>query len=149
MTNKAILKVNDKEYQLPVIEGSENEIGIDIQKLRAQSGCITLDPGFGNTGSCESAITFIDGEKGILRYRGIAIEELAEKSNFIEVASLLIWGNLPTKEESDRFSKLLTDHALLHENLKYYFALIRFINALTPYFRFFIYKIIVVLSSII
>jgi len=122
VTNEAVLKVNGKEYRLPVVVGSENEIGVDIQKLRAQSGCITLDPGYGNTGSCESAITFIDGEKGILRYRGIAIEELAAKSNFIEVAYLLIWGNLPTKEQSERFSVLLTDHALLHENLKYHFG---------------------------
>lgn len=149
MSNEAILKVNGKDYPLPLVVGSENEIGIDIQKLRAQSGCITLDPGYGNTGSCESGITFIDGEKGILRYRGIPIEILAEKSNFIEVAYLLIWGELPNKDQADRFSTLLTEHALLHENLKYHFEgfpshahpmaiLSAMLNALTCYHQEFI-----------
>ncbi len=121
MSEEALLKINGHEYTLPVTVGSEDEIGIDIQKLRAQSKCITLDPGYGNTGSCESAITFIDGEKGILRYRGIPIEELALKSNFIEVAYLLIWGELPNKAERESFSNQLTEHALLHENLKHHF----------------------------
>jgi len=118
---EAVLKIDGKEYKLPMVVGSENERGIDISKLRSESGCITLDPGFGNTGACQSGITYIDGEKGILRYRGIPIEELAQKSSFIEVAFLVMWGDLPTKQEKELFSDLLTDHALLHENLKHHF----------------------------
>lgn len=122
MTEKtATLRVGDKEYSLPIVDGTENEVGIDVTALRQQSGCITLDPAFGNTGSCESAITFIDGEKGILRYRGIPIQQLAEKSRFIEVAYLLIWGELPTQAQMARFSERLTDEALLHESLKHHF----------------------------
>ena len=112
---------NNKEAELPVIVGTENERGIDISRLRSETGYITLDPGYANTGSCESAITYVDGEKGILRYRGIPIGELAEKSNFIEVADLLIRGELPTRERRQRFTALLTDNALLHENLKHHF----------------------------
>src|SRR6202035_86366 len=95
MARTATLTVNDKKVELPIVEGTENEIG----KLRSETGAITLDPGFGNTGACESAITFIDGDAGILRYRGIPIEQLAEKSSFIEVAWLLIFGRLPKKDE--------------------------------------------------
>ena len=119
--DKAIISINDKSYDCPVVTGSENEKGIDISKFRAQSGCITLDPGYGNTGSCQSAITFINGEKGILRYRGYPIEELAQNSDFIEVALLLIWGELPTAEQRQRFTALLTNNALLHENMKHNF----------------------------
>src|SRR5947209_1418306 len=104
METIAELKINGTSYKLPVIEGSEQERAIDISSLRNQTGCITLDDGYGNTGSCKSAITFIDGEKGILRYRGIPIEELAEKSTFMEVAHLLIWGHLPNSVELRKFS---------------------------------------------
>jgi citrate synthase len=121
MENTAELKINGTSYKLPIIEGSEQERGIDISSLRSQTGCITLDDGYGNTGSCRSAITFIDGEKGILRYRGIPIEELAEKSTFIEVAHLLIWGHLPNSVELRKFSDLLTEHELLHESMKHNF----------------------------
>ncbi|HXT12462.1 MAG TPA: citrate synthase [Candidatus Angelobacter sp.] len=121
MDKTAELKLNGKSYQLPIVEGSEQERGIDISSLRHQTGCITLDDGYGNTGSCRSAITFIDGEKGVLRYRGIPIEELAEKSSFIEVAHLLIWGHLPNAAELKRFSHLLTEHELLPESMKHNF----------------------------
>jgi len=121
VTQEAELQIDGKSYKLPIVVGTENEKAFDIRKLRAETGCITLDPGYGNTGSCESAITFIDGEKGILRYRGIPIEELAEKSTFTEVAQLLIWGELPTKTQMERFSVQLGNHALIHENLKYHF----------------------------
>lgn len=121
MENTAELKLNGKNYTFPIIEGSEHERGIDISSLRGQTGCITLDDGYGNTGSCRSAITFIDGEQGILRYRGIPIEELAEKSTFIEVAHLLIWGHLPNSVELRKFSDLLTEHELLHESMKHNF----------------------------
>src|ERR1035437_7226992 len=98
MNQVAEIKVGKKTISLPIVIGSEGEPAIDIAKLRSQTGYITLDDGYGNTGSCESAITFIDGEKGILRYRGIPIEELAEKSTFIETAYLLIYGYLPTNQ---------------------------------------------------
>jgi len=108
MSDRARLQLGDKTYDLPIVVGSENEHAIDISKLRAQSGYITLDEGYSNTGACKSAITYIDGEKGILRYRGISIETLAEHSSFIEVAYLLIWGSLPTKNQLDTFSELMT-----------------------------------------
>jgi len=122
MKKTVILKTDKKEYKLPVVIGTEKEKGIDISKLRAESGYITLDPGYNNTGSCESSITYTNGEKGILRYRGIPIEELAQKSDFIEVADLLIWGTLPDKVMRKRFTDLLTNNALLHEGLKHHFA---------------------------
>ncbi|MCZ8237924.1 MAG: citrate synthase [Leptospiraceae bacterium] len=118
MSNTAILKVDGKEYELPIIEGSEKERAIDITKLRAQSGLITLDSGYLNTGACTSAVTFLDGELGILRYRGIPIEELAEKSTFTEVAYLLIYGKLPNKKELENWNDSLTKHTLIHEDLK-------------------------------
>jgi citrate synthase len=121
MARTATLTYGDKKIELPVIEGSEGELGIDISQLRDKTGLITLDPGFGNTGSCTSAITFIDGEKGILRYRGIPIEQLAEKSGFIETAWLLIFGRLPKKNEMNRFSDRLTDNAHLHESFRHHF----------------------------
>jgi len=117
----AKLLFNGKEYSLPVIEGTECEHGLDISQLRAQSGAITLDSGYGNTGSCKSAITFIDGEKGILHYRGYPIEELARKSNFVEVSFLLIYGHLPSKQELDNFRNQLTYHSLIHEDMKKFF----------------------------
>ncbi len=116
---KLILK--GKEYSLPVVEGTEHEVAVDISKLRAQSGAITLDSGYGNTGSCLSGITFIDGEKGILHYRGIPIEELATKSNFVEVSYLLIYGHLPSKKELKEFHNQLTYHSLIHEDMKKFF----------------------------
>ncbi|CAN5307421.1 citrate synthase [soil metagenome] len=114
----AELKVNGQSYELPLTEGTENEIGMDISSLRGKSGVITLDPGFKNTGSTKSAITFLDGEKGILRYRGYTIEELAEKSSFLEVSYLLIYGELPTTTEFDKFRQEITLHTLVHEDIK-------------------------------
>jgi citrate synthase len=120
--SNATLQFGDKKIELPVVTGSENEQGIDIGKLRAETGLITLDPGFVNTGSCESGITFIDGEKGILRYRGYPIEQLAEKSNFLEVAHLLINGNLPSTAELEEFRHLTTVHTMLHEDFKRFYG---------------------------
>jgi citrate synthase len=117
----AKLILNGKEYSLPVVEGTECEVAVDISQLRAQSGAITLDSGYGNTGSCKSAITFIDGEKGILHYRGYPIEDLAKNSNFVEVCYLLIYGNLPSNTELDNFRKQLTYHSLIHEDMKKFF----------------------------
>jgi len=110
-----------QELELQVTQGSEGERGIDISSLRAKTGLVTLDPAFINTAAVESAITFLDGEKGILRYRGIPIEELGEKSTFIETAYLLIYGNLPTKDESQKFEHLLTRHSMIHEDMKRFF----------------------------
>ncbi|MGE5431930.1 MAG: citrate synthase [Syntrophomonadaceae bacterium] len=119
--DNATLVLNGKEFQLPVTVGTEGEVGIDITTLRSKSGAITLDSGYGNTGSCESSITFIDGEKGILQYRGYPIEELAAKSNFLEVSYLLIFGHLPTREELDKFNYDLTHHSLLREDMKKFY----------------------------
>src|SRR5579859_3117230 len=121
MAESVRLIAGKQELELQVTQGSEGERGIDISTIRAKTGLVTLDPAFMNTASVESAITFIDGEKGILRYRGIPIEELAEKSTFIEVAHLLIWGHLPTSAELRKFSDLLTENELLHENMKHNF----------------------------
>ena len=121
MSNNAELNCDGKKALLPVIKGTAGERAIDISKLRDQTGLITLDSGYGNTGSCQSAITFIDGEKGILRYRGIPIEELAEQSSFVETAFLIIYGKLPTHAELARFSDLIAKHELIHENMKFHF----------------------------
>src|SRR5215468_6888703 len=121
MSENAELKLNGKTYSLPTVVGTEKERAVDISALRSQTGYITLDDGYGNTGSCQSKITFIDGEAGILRYRGIPIEELAEKSTFIEVAHLIIMGKLPTSSELRTFSELLTKNELLHEAMKHHF----------------------------
>ncbi len=121
MEEYAILTYGEKSYKLPVIIGTEGETAIDITRLRAESGLITMDPGFANTGSCTSAITFMDGEKGILRYRGIPVEQLAEKSSFKETAYLLINGKLPTQKELTRFSVMLNDHSLVHEDMKTFY----------------------------
>ena len=118
MVKKAELHIDGEVIELPVITGTENETAIDISKLRAETGVITLDNGFKNTGSTQSAITFLNGEKGILRYRGYAIEELAEKSSFLEVAFLLIYGELPTKEELSGFEKEISEHTLVHEDVR-------------------------------
>jgi citrate synthase len=118
MSNNAHIKYKDKSYELPIIEGTENEEAIDISNLRSSSGLITLDPGYKNTGATKSAITFLDGEKGILRYRGYPIEQLAENSSFIEVAYLLIYGELPKKEDLEKFSNSIKKHTLVHEDIK-------------------------------
>src|SRR5499426_3483265 len=117
----AELKLNGKTFTFPIVEGTEQERGINIAKLRDSTGCITLDESYGNTGSCRSAITFIDGEKGILRYRGYPIEELAEHSNFIEVSWLLLNGELPSRAQLAEFSHEITRHTLLHENFRRFF----------------------------
>ena len=119
MTDFAELKLDGKIYKLPVITGSENEKAIDVSSLRSASGAITLDVGFKNTGSTLSNITFLDGERGILRYRGYAIEELAEKSTFLEVAYLLIHGELPKQKEYTSFKKSIKYHTLIHEDYKH------------------------------
>ncbi len=122
MGETAELRVGDKTYELPIIEGTEGERAIDISNLRSESGLITLDPGYGNTGSCESQVAFIDGERGILRYRGYSIEELAEQSTFLEVAYLLMVGRLPTREEMDSFTTSIRYHTMLHEDFKHLFS---------------------------
>jgi len=121
VSDKAQIKVGDQTFECGVITGSENERGLDIAQLRAKTGLVTLDPAFMNTASTKSAITFIDGDAGILRYRGYPIEQLAEQSTFVEVAYLLIYGHLPNKAELDKFSTLLTRHSLLHEDMKRFF----------------------------
>ena len=118
----AKLILDGQEYDLPIITGSEGEVALDISKLRAATGgVITLDVGYGNTGSCQSAITFIDGEEGVLRYRGYNIEDLAENASFVEVSYLLVYGHLPTQAELERFKHRLTYHSLLHEDMKKFF----------------------------
>lgn len=121
MSEIAQLKIGDKTYDLPVIEGSEGEKAIDISKLRDQTGYVTLDIGYKNTGATQSSITFLDGELGILKYRGYPIEQLAEKSSFIEVAYLLIYGELPTEEQLKAFNFDLSHHTLVHEDMKKFF----------------------------
>jgi citrate synthase len=121
MTDTIKLVYGKKEYELPVVEGSEGEKAIDISQLRATTGFITLDPGYANTGSCASDITYMDGEKGILRYRGIPVEELAAKATFKETAYLLINGKLPNRDELTRFSVLLNDHSLVHEDMRAFY----------------------------
>ncbi len=120
-SESARLQIGERSYELPILIGSEGERGIDITNLRTESSHIALDPGYGNTGSCLSTITFIDGERGILRYRGIPIEELAEHSNFVEVAYLLIFGRLPSKRESAEMTDEIASCELLHEDMKFHF----------------------------
>ena len=118
MSDKAILEFGGEKYEFPVVEGSENELGIDIKTLRGSSGLITLDPGFKNTGSCESGITFLDGEKGILRYRGYSIEDLAVHADFLEVAYLLIFGVMPNRQELDKFHDDIRNESHVDEEMK-------------------------------
>jgi citrate synthase len=119
MSEKATLEVNGEKYEFPIIRGTENEVAIDIKTLRSSTGgIITIDPGYKNTGSCESAITFLDGEKGILRYRGYSIEELAEKADFLEVAFLLIFGELPNKEQLEKFHTDIKSHSVVDDDVK-------------------------------
>jgi citrate synthase len=122
MSEKATLNVGGKSFEFDVITGSENETCIDIQKLRTESGIITMDPGFGNTGSCYSSITYVDGAKGILKYRGYPIEEIAKKSTFTETCYLVLYGELPTPQQLRGFSSRLKEHAPLHTNLEKHFS---------------------------
>jgi citrate synthase len=117
----AKLILDGAEHELPVVTGTEGEIGIDTSGLRSAAGAVTLDPGYANTGSCTSAIAFIDGERGILRYRGYPIEEIAEGASFVEVSYLLVYGSLPTRSELERFREKLTYHSLIHEDMKKFF----------------------------
>ena len=118
MSKTAILEFNGNKYEFPVIVGSENETSIDIENLRALTGAITLDPGYKNSGSCRSEITFLDGEEGILRYRGYAIEDLAEKAQFLEVSYLVIFGDLPTKSQLSQFENDIRKYTLVNEEMK-------------------------------
>ena len=121
MSHTCRIELDGQSHDFPVVEGTENELAIDISALRDRTGYITLDDGYGNTGSCKSSITYIDGDQGILRYRGIPIEQLAESSSFVETAWLVIWGRLPTPEEHDRFSTRLTRNQMIHESLRNHF----------------------------
>ncbi|MGQ2982329.1 citrate synthase [Flavobacterium sp.] len=118
MSNIAILEIDGKKYEFPIIVGTENEVAIDIDKLRSETGAITMDPGYKNSGSCKSEITFLDGEEGILRYRGYSIEDLAEKSNFLEVSYLLIFGELPTAAQLEKFETDIRKYTLVNEEMK-------------------------------
>ncbi len=118
MSKIAILELDGKKYEFPVIVGTENEVAIDIDKLRSASGAITIDPGYKNSGSCKSEITFLDGEEGILRYRGYAIEDLADKANFLEVSYLLIFGELPTTAQLEKFENDIRKYTLVNEEMK-------------------------------
>jgi citrate synthase len=117
----ARLRIDDDELELALVRGTEGDDALDIGKLRSRTGLITLDPGYGNTGACTSAITFLDGENGVLRYRGYPIEQLAEHSTFLEVAYLLIWGELPSREQLDRFVADVTHHTLIREEMRHFF----------------------------
>jgi citrate synthase len=118
MSNTAILELDGKKYEFPVIVGTENEVAIDIDKLRSASGAITIDPGYKNSGSCRSEITFLDGEEGILRYRGYSIEDLADKASFLEVSYLLIFGELPTTAQLEKFENDIRKYTLVNEEMK-------------------------------
>lgn len=117
----AMLTIDGQTYELPIVRGTEGEIGVDVSCLRTRAGVITLDQGYANTGSCYSGITFVDGERGILRYRGYPIEQLARQSSFVETVMLLVFGELPTREERAAFRTMLGDTALLHEDLMHHF----------------------------
>ncbi|BBA33003.1 citrate synthase [Methylocaldum marinum] len=122
MAESAKLELEGKQFEIPVVTGTENEKGLDITRLQASTGYITVDPGYANTGSCTSAITYIDGDKGILRYRGIDIAELCEKSTFMEVCYLLIYGELPNAEQYAKFKDKVLFHSLIHEDMKSFFT---------------------------
>ena len=115
----ARLTLDDQELELPIVEGTEQECGLDISKLRAATGVITLDEGYVNTGSTKSAVTFLNGEEGILRYRGYPIEDLAQQCDFVEVGYLLIYGELPTTEQLEEFRSKLRRHTMLHEDMRF------------------------------
>ncbi|WP_317206286.1 citrate/2-methylcitrate synthase, partial [Tenacibaculum piscium] len=119
MADIAKLQIGDNTYEFPLVKGTENETAIDIKTLRAASeGIITIDPGYKNTGSCKSAITFLNGEEGVLRYRGYSIEELAEKADFLEVAFLLIFGELPTAVELEKFKQDICSQSIVDEDIR-------------------------------
>lgn len=118
MSKTATLEFDGKKYEFPIVVGSENEVGIDISKLRDLSGAITLDPGYKNSGACKSEVTFLDGEEGILRYRGYSIEELADKAHFLEVSYLVIFGELPTAEELEQYETNIRKYTLVNEEMK-------------------------------
>ena len=118
MSKTAILELDGNKYEFPVIVGTENEVAIDVEKLRGATGAITIDPGYKNTGSCKSEITFLDGEEGILRYRGYAIEDLADKANFLEVSYLLVFGELPTTAQLEKFENDIRKYTLVNEEMK-------------------------------
>jgi citrate synthase len=117
----AALKVGERELDLPIVRGTEGDDAVDIGRMRSDTGLITYDPGYGNTGACSSAVTFLDGEAGILRYRGYPIEQLAERSTFLEVAYLLIWGELPSREQLTHFTNEVTHHTLIREEMRHFF----------------------------
>lgn len=121
MGDNARLTIGDKNYEFPIITGTENEKALDIAKLRSQSEFITLDPGYGNTGACTSSITYLDGDKGILRYRGYPIEQVAEQSSFVEISYLLIFGKLPNQHELTKFSDAFSEYSMIHEDMKNFF----------------------------
>lgn len=121
MSNEAVLTYGGNSYRLPVMRGPRDELAVDISALRSSSGLITMDPGLGNSGICRSAVTFIDGEKGVLQYRGYPIEVLAERSTFVETAYLLIHGELPTRQELSSFSRRLNESSLIHEDMRHFF----------------------------
>ena len=118
----ATLTIDGRTWELPIVEGSEGERAIDVSTLRSDTGLITLDPGYANTGSTLSEITFIDGEQGILRYRGYPIEELAEQSSFLETTYLLLYGDLPTADQLAGFEERITNHTLLHEDIRHMYG---------------------------
>ncbi len=118
----ATLRAGDKELPLPLVKATEGNHGYDVSKLLKETGNVTLDTGFVNTASCTSAITYIDGDNGILRYRGYPIEQLAEKSSFLEVSYLLVYGELPTEDQLADFDQRIRRHTLLHEDLKAFFG---------------------------
>ena len=118
MSNTAILEIDGKKYEFPIIVGTENEVAIDIDKLRGATGAITMDPGYKNSGVCKSEITFLDGEEGILRYRGYAIEDLAQKADFLEVSYLVIFGELPTRAQLEQFENDIRKYTLVNEEMK-------------------------------
>ncbi len=120
-TEFAVLRIGDQEIQLPIIVGTEGERGIDISNLRKYTGCVTIDPSFVNTAACYSRITFVDGERGILRYRGIPVEQLVKSASFVRTAYLLVHGYLPDAECSRKFSDLLNRHSMLHEDMRHFF----------------------------
>lgn len=121
MSKTARIIIDKKEWEFPVLTGTEGEKAIDVQSLRSDTGYITYDEGFGNTGSCQSTVTFINGEKGILRYRGYPIEQLAEQSDFVETTYLIMYGELPTSSERDKFSRMLAEHAAVPEAMRHHF----------------------------
>ena len=131
MDNKVQLIYDNNTYEFPLVEGTENEKGIDIKTLRAQTGLVTLDPGFKNSGSCQSGVTFLNGEKGELKYRGYSIEDLAGGADFLEVAYLLIFGELPTQAQLDKFQSDIHKESLVDEDLKLILKV--FPEVLTPW----------------